>query len=165
MNTQPNKQHRVRLWVYGLLTLGIMVFIFVMSAEDGTESGALSDSFLASLIGQVLVWLLPANAGITPELAIRKGAHMLEYFCLSIPSLLYLRERFDALRGRWLSGGASALFFCFVYACTDEWHQTFVPERAGRFTDVMIDTAGALIGVLLTAACVALHEKRKRRNS
>ncbi len=36
-----------------------------------------------------------------------------------------------------------------LYAITDEIHQTFVPGRSGRVTDVLIDAAGAAVGVLV----------------
>ena len=36
------KRNRKRLLVSGLLTLGMMVVIFYMSAKDGTESGGMS---------------------------------------------------------------------------------------------------------------------------
>lgn len=39
----------------------------------------------------------------------------------------------------------------FIYACTDEIHQLFVPGRAGRFTDVLIDTTGGIIMLLFIA--------------
>ena len=39
-----------------------------------------------------------------------------------------------------------ALVICFLYACTDEYHQTFVNGRTGQFSDVLIDTAGGAIG-------------------
>lgn len=38
-----------------------------------------------------------------------------------------------------------------LYAATDEIHQTFVPGRSGRVTDVLIDAAGAAVGVLVMA--------------
>ncbi len=37
----------------------------------------------------------------------------------------------------------------FLYACTDEFHQTFVPGRSGQFTDVLVDTSGAILASLL----------------
>ena len=40
-----------------------------------------------------------------------------------------------------------AIIFVFLYACTDEIHQAFVPGRACAFTDVMIDTAGGLLAL------------------
>ena len=42
-----------------------------------------------------------------------------------------------------------ALCSSFLYACTDELHQLFVSGRSGQFTDVLIDTLGALFGCLL----------------
>jgi hypothetical protein len=41
------------------------------------------------------------------------------------------------------------LVICILYGASDEFHQTFVPGRSGLVTDVMIDTAGALIMILI----------------
>ncbi len=41
------------------------------------------------------------------------------------------------------------LIVCFLYACTDEWHQTFISHRTGQISDVFIDTFGALIGCVI----------------
>ncbi len=38
-----------------------------------------------------------------------------------------------------------ALAICFTYACTDEFHQLFVPGRASGFLDVLLDTLAAMI--------------------
>jgi VanZ family protein len=38
-----------------------------------------------------------------------------------------------------------------MYAVSDEWHQTFVPTRVGTPSDVMIDAAGAALGLALAA--------------
>lgn len=35
------------------------------------------------------------------------------------------------------------------YACIDEYIQTFIPGRNGSINDVMIDTSGVIIGILL----------------
>lgn len=43
-----------------------------------------------------------------------------------------------------------------LYAVSDEYHQTFVPGRSGSLMDVLIDAAGAGIGLWL------LHRWRKR---
>lgn len=70
-----------------------------------------------------------------------KGYHVGEFALLS---LLLLR----AFGGRlWLSSAAS-----FAYAASDEFHQTFVPFRGGRWTDVAIDS----IGIALVVAGVLL---------
>ena len=41
-----------------------------------------------------------------------------------------------------------AIIFCLIYACSDEFHQFFVAGRAGRLTDILIDTTGSILGVL-----------------
>ena len=51
----------------------------------------------------------------------------------------------------------------FLYACTDEFHQLFVPGRAGRFTDVLIDTTGGIIMLLFIA--LVTHVARKRHTA
>lgn len=42
-----------------------------------------------------------------------------------------------------------ALFVSFIYAITDELHQYFVPGRIPLAMDVLIDTAGAAVGIAL----------------
>jgi len=37
----------------------------------------------------------------------------------------------------------------FLYACTDEFHQSFVPGRACLFRDVMIDTSGGAFAMII----------------
>ena len=44
---------------------------------------------------------------------------------------------------------AIALVIVFLYACTDEFHQLFIPGRSGEFRDVMVDTCGGIIGLIL----------------
>lgn len=38
-----------------------------------------------------------------------------------------------------------AILFCFLYAVSDEFHQTFVPGRGGRVSDVLIDMGGVVL--------------------
>ena len=68
-----------------------------------------------------------------------KGYHVMEYTLLTV------------LLGYWL--GWKRLWIAFAlavtYAATDEFHQSFVPNRGGRWTDVCIDSGGALLGLLM----------------
>jgi len=36
-----------------------------------------------------------------------------------------------------------------LYACTDEIHQLFVPGRGAQMSDVLLDSAGAGLGIVL----------------
>ena len=60
-----------------------------------------------------------------------------------------------ALRGRQrptIGSAALALAISIVYAFSDEWHQSMVPNRAtGRLEDVVTDVTGALVGLAVAA--------------
>ena len=77
--------------------------------------------------------------------AIRKCAHFSLYLCLgALVSLTAGRRKVLSI------GSAGTMIFCFLYAVSDEIHQHFVPGRSCEFRDVMIDTSGALTGMLLS---------------
>ena len=54
-----------------------------------------------------------------------------------------------------------AIGICFLYACTDEYHQLFIEGRAGQFTDVLIDTAGASLGCAIVVLIYKLIYRKK----
>ena len=63
----------------------------------------------------------------------------------------------DAFTARRTPGNlALAGVLCVLYAASDEWHQTFVPQRGGVFSDVLIDCGGIAI------AAFALSRRGKR---
>lgn len=51
------------------------------------------------------------------------------------------------------------LLFCLAVACVDETIQLFVPGRAGRLTDVGIDTLGAALGIVLITLIQTMKTK------
>ena len=72
---------------------------------------------------------------------VRKGAHAGEYGILTwllLRSFYPMPWGFD--RARVIAVSVSVL-----YAMTDEYHQSFVPLRSGKATDVLFDAAGALM--------------------
>ncbi len=56
-----------------------------------------------------------------------------------------------------------SILFSFLYACTDEIHQIFVPGRSAQFRDVLIDTLGASFGATITYLTIKLFAKVKAR--
>lgn len=72
---------------------------------------------------------------------LRKSAHLAEYAVL----FLLARRALAGERSAPVFPGAWAFLFCVAYAVTDEWHQTFVPHRLGKASDVLIDALGALL--------------------
>ena len=157
-----DKKHKRRLILYAVLTFAVMCFIFAMSAQDGDKSGNLSNSFLGSLLGSFLEKVLPRLSDNGAAYDIRKYAHMFEYLCLGISSCLLMAEWFLPQKSRKIKAPAAAYLFCFLYACSDEWHQSFVPGRVGRFADVLVDSAGFFLGIL-TISCVFLPKSLDKR--
>ena len=43
---------------------------------------------------------------------------------------------------------SNAIFWSFIYAITDEFHQLFTPGRAWQFSDLVVDLIGIVLGVL-----------------
>ncbi|RJX27698.1 MAG: teicoplanin resistance protein VanZ [Desulfurivibrio sp.] len=48
-----------------------------------------------------------------------------------------------------LRPAAGVVFFCFCYGLTDEFHQSFIPGRSPSGLDIVADTGGAVLTVLL----------------
>ncbi|WP_282209355.1 VanZ family protein [Parvibacter caecicola] len=69
------------------------------------------------------------------------------------PAAAYLRTLRRAALVAW---GAATL-----YAATDEFHQLFVPGRAGLPTDVLIDATGAALGLFVACSLMAAFYLRR----
>lgn len=122
---------------------------------QATEPGALAeeggpDSHEAAAWGNVSG---PAPIGAPIDCARTQEASVCERATVSpvSPWDLYLSTLRKAALVAW---GAATL-----YAATDEFHQLFVPGRAGLFTDVLIDATGAAIGLLLAGSIIALVKR------
>ena len=80
------------------------------------------------------------------DIVLRKCAHITEYFVLTFLLIRAFRKSFR------ISSGLMILcvsVVSFLYACSDEYHQTFVAHRSGTFRDVIIDSAGILIAAYI----------------
>jgi VanZ family protein len=97
----------------------------------------------------VLVWMGVIFAlSATPSLAssrkpfydftLRKLAHITEYAVLT--ALLFRALQTHRARKAHVLLGAALV--SILFACADEWHQTFVPGRQGSLRDVGIDALG-----------------------
>ena len=94
---------------------------------------------------------------------IRKTGHVIGYGILSILAFRAWRETFPAPGNppwsmRWAS--IAVLMTAFV-ASLDEWHQSFIPSRTGRWQDVVLDTCAGVAAQVL----ILLWLKQKRNAS
>jgi len=136
-----------KLYLAYLPAAAWMVVIFLFSSQTSDESTAVSDFFTNIIFGEILEQL---------TVIIRKSAHFIEYFILGaavyIPTRRIFKEKRTVL---------PSLGWCAFYAATDEFHQFFVEGRAGRITDVLIDSCGAALGIAVCVIVFALWGKRR----
>jgi VanZ family protein len=74
------------------------------------------------------------------DFILRKLAHVTVYAVLTLLMHGALRQHMVRSTHTWLL----ALLIAMLYACSDEWHQTFVPGREGTVRDVVIDSVGII---------------------
>ena len=77
------------------------------------------------------------------DFILKKTAHIIEY---AIFATLLFRSLKESGADR-KKAGFLALLIAFLYAITDEIHQSFTPGREPRFRDIIFDTIGATFAV------------------
>ena len=75
---------------------------------------------------------------------LRKLAHMVVFGVLS---RLIARALTEDTYWPWKKIFMGSLLLTFLYACTDEWHQTYIAGRHGSPIDVIVDLTGAWIAL------------------
>lgn len=135
---------RIRLCIT-LLVLNLL-FIWGNSLLPGELSGALS-RWVKELLG-----IAPGDPH-TGHGLLRKLAHFTEFACLGL-SLCWLHGMLQKSFWRSIPWGVAA-------ACLDECIQIFVPDRGPGIKDVLIDTAGVCVGVLVLWICMVSKIKFK----
>ena len=152
----------------GILALFWMCVIFAFSAQEKEESSEVSEAISYRMVNSTgILFHLHLDEEQIREIAgaientVRKAAHMTEYGILSILFYIWL--------GKWQFGvrkrGLLAIVLSVLYACSDEFHQLFVPGRAGMVRDVLIDSAGAILGILVflgVKKCISFLWNRHR---
>lgn len=160
------KEEKRQKWIFRIFLVLSFIWIgviFFFSAQPAAESAELStettDYLLSSFSKFSLLWYLKEK-GIL-EFAVRKLAHMAEYGILAVFLGITIRsgKRWNA-KWQWKTG-----ILCFLYACSDEFHQLFVAGRSGQIRDVVIDTVGASGTILLLSLFLWQIERRKKYRS
>ena len=142
-----------------------MLVIFGFSAQSADSSDALSMGlsdkiveFIQSLrdipVFSALDGDAVSNFILNANHYVRKTAHFMIFAVLGLlVNNLLLSYENERVKSCFL-----AVLICFLYAVSDEVHQYFVPGRACRLKDVIIDTCGAS-----AAVCLAYLTYRIRR--
>ena len=88
---------------------------------------------------------------------VRKIAHFSEYFILYLLVLNALVEKINIRKALVYS-----IIVVFLYASSDEIHQFFIPGRACRFQDILIDTSGGVFAAIIV--CAIIYSKKLKNN-
>ena len=160
-----------RFWARFFLIAAIVTaaLIFWFSAQKGARSQAMSDPLtlrVARMLRPDFMTLSRRARRSYLEMlsnVVRKNAHFCEYMLLGFNVMGALRFYFPKLTG----GGCRlrAVGIATLYAATDELHQLFVSERSAQVMDVLIDSAGSLVGTLVFTLCLALLARIAGRRS
>ncbi|MBD7913360.1 MULTISPECIES: VanZ family protein [Clostridium] len=135
------KMRKKEITRWTLFMLWITV-IFIMSQLPGDKSS--EQSQLVVKLFSIIGLDLNGYFGEMGTLIVRKGAHFTEYLILFILTyrvlILYMEKNMSRLL---------AIVFVFLYACSDEFHQSFIIGRTAAFTDVLIDTSGGIFACIV----------------
>lgn len=121
--------------------------IFLLSAQPKEESNALSMKVTEVVTEKVIPDRIVEKRDLNMDRLnniMRTHAHFLLYLVLGILTLNLLSS-IGISKYRILI----ALSICVVYALTDEFHQLFVPGRGAQISDILVDSLGALAGILV----------------
>lgn len=149
----------------GLAVVAWMIVIFSMSHQEAKQSSELSTSTTQKIFERLHPTFneLPEEKKQklvkTTETAVRKTAHMSEYFVLS--ALIIIALLFNNITHK--KRALLAIALCCAYAVTDEIHQIFIDGRSCKVTDILIDTFGAALCAVIYLMIVYIVKKHKKR--
>lgn len=126
----------MRVWLPVVLAIGVI-------ATESTEYfGADRTSGPLRVAYQYLFGSVDDASWETIHYGIRKTGHFMGY---GLVGLAWLRAWWMTLpKSNFLQDALLALLGTAVVASADEIHQTFLPNRTGAFSDVLLDCTGAI---------------------
>lgn len=168
METKKGKIFGIALWV---AIIGLISVIFVFSGMVGAVSNEFSEPItdkVNSVVTSRIVTDLDQRPAIDRfilkekiSIAVRKTAHITEFFLLGALFLL----RFRLYGAGNMRAALYSVSACLFLAVFDEYHQTFIPGRYGCLEDVLVDFFGVVSGILLCAAVIALVLRIKNKKT
>lgn len=142
---RPLTVGRLLFWVGPPVLLMAGIFF---SGTDVASSDQTHNVLIRLLQAIAPAWV--ATPGAVDEINhwVRKTGHFTAYATLAVLAARACR----GLTGRLPARGVLAAWAVAVaWAAIDEYHQSFTPTRGASAYDVLLDSAGALTGVLLYA--------------
>jgi VanZ family protein len=130
--------------------IAAVLWLIVIAIES---SAYLSAQNTSRILYPILHFLFGVDrAGFEPwHVFIRKSGHVFGYGLLSILLFRAWRETLrDREHRRWTFRWSTiAVIATAVVASLDEWHQSYLPARTGRWQDVILDTSAGIAAQLV----------------
>ena len=171
--------------ILGILIIIWMITIFLCSNQDGMESENTSDIITNRLVNETIENDIEIEENVDNtnneninnsvnvakynyefemykgevRLVVRKSAHFIIYLVGGILLFNFFRTYNISLRNQIIY----AILGIILYASSDEFHQLFVNGRTARVEDVLLDTLGAIVGILLNLICLKIVYKIKNK--
>ena len=154
------KKKLIELAIYILLTFGCVVTIFLLSAQEAEVSSRNSLGVLTAvteIISDVFHISVDEDQISNVHNFFRKMAHFSIYAVLSVFAYNMFRQLIEKKKLIFIV----TFIFCVTVAISDEIHQIFIPGRSAEIRDVLIDTLGVCVG-LVVVWVVSMLVKRRR---
>ena len=145
-----NKNLILRLVTLILLIVN-MSFIFGFSSEKASASTKTSKKVTETILEITVSGFREKPRSEQKKLIsktdsiVRTLAHFSEYTLLGFLFALH----FSFYNLKTIKKAFLAVAGCLIYAITDEIHQIYVPGRSFQFSDLLVDTSGGVLGVMV----------------
>ena len=152
--------------IYALFVVFILVTIFSFSNEVADKSSSTSAKVIEGTIKMIEPKITQEKLNLKISILqpiIRKCAHFTLYAALGFFTYNFVRTiRSKIIKNRENTTKTfliASQIFCTTYSLTDEMHQMFIPGRSGEIRDILIDSLGALTGILICIVFLRLVRK------
>lgn len=142
-----------------VLLLLWMGFIFLMSTDFGAADGKPNQTIVSTVKTQTGIDMNRRIGSSSINAYFRKYMHFLEFAVLSLFALNLLAQY--NVGHRYML----AFIFSAIYAGTDELHQMYVGSRTALFKDVLIDTSGAALALIIAYVIWRIRAYKNNANA
>ena len=155
---KKNKIYILRT-IFMILIIFSFIIIFLFSNQNGDNSSSLSQGLIRNVLKIFIKNEENLNQAIGfLEPIVRKLAHFSIYAFLGVWEMAFM-ETYKLKSNKKI---LICLIVGFLYALSDEFHQSFIGERNASILDVLIDSAGVLFGIYMVRLILILNKKKDK---
>ena len=149
--------------VLRIILIIMLLFTFYIIFQFSSENALLSSARSKGVMRQIID-IFPYTKNLSEKTKekivekaqpiIRKIAHFSIYMIVGILIMSFVSTYRLLLWKKLLISIGVGL----IYAISDEYHQSFVPGRSAELRDVIIDTSGVIMGILIVLVIISIYK-------